>query len=492
MLINTIAKKIILIKVIFLLSILPAIPNYSQELTKSELDSLYTKFLQISAPEFLTEAQRSTNLSPEDRKCGFGLVSQVKSNLNYFSLLQQNVLKSLLQRKVKQKSMVSPSGFFRIHYDTTGSQTPIYDPTLTPEENVYQVALAADSVFRFEVNFLDFPEPPSDFGAGGDDLYDIYITSALGSYGFTEPETDLGDQRFTSFMEIHYSFSNFYTKGFNAMRVTIAHEFHHAIQIGRYIYRDEDRFFYELTSTAFEEFVYDDVNDYYNYMSNYFDNPSRKFTRFSTVYDGYDLAVWNIFMKVNYGFEIIKEQWERMPTQRAVFAISNSLVYRGASFAREYNKFAIWTYYTNYRAIPGLYFEEAANYPLIRPKFDYSFSENPFAVDDANSTSNTFVKFRITANGDTLYVIVTNGDVSASVNDPQETFNFKYTLFSDTLNGNRKLTDKYSATFYSNTSSVWSISEILNDIVLEQSCSCITYPETSCRQGDSYYPASRP
>jgi len=359
--------------------------------------------------------------------------------------------------------MVSPSGFFRIHYDTTGNQIPIYDPSLTTEENVYQVALAADSTYRFEVNSWGFPEPPPDNGLGGDDLYDIYITSADGNYGFTYPETELVDDKYSSFMEIHYSFSNFYTKGLDAARVTVAHEFHHAIQIGNYINRYSlDGFFYELTSTSMEEFVYDDVNDYYQYIHSYFSSTYNAFPNQS----GYNLVIWNIYLVKNYGFEILREQWERMPAQRAMYAISNSLVFKGTSFAKEYNKFGIWTYFTGFRAVPGLYFEEAGNYPLVTPKYSYAYPQNPSVVHDANSTSNTFTRFGFTTTGDTLYAVVTNGDVSAAVNEPQQTFGFTYTLFSDTLSGNRKLADKYSANFDASGISVWSVSEILNDVVV--------------------------
>ncbi len=37
------------------------------------------------------------------------------------------------------------------------------------------VAIAADSAYNFEVNYLGYPPPPPDNGVGGDDKYDIYI-----------------------------------------------------------------------------------------------------------------------------------------------------------------------------------------------------------------------------------------------------------------------------------------------------------------------------
>lgn len=414
----------------------------------------------------------------EDRKCGFGIVNSIKLNIDLFSPEQQNILKSLLLRKVKQKSIVSPSGFFRIHYDTVGSQTPVYDPSLTPDQNAYQVALAADSTYRFEVNFLGFTKPPSDNGEGGDDLYDIYITTADGNYGFTAPETPIGNDKYTSFMEIHYNFqgSGFATHGLNAMRVTVAHEFHHAIQIGSYINRySSDGFFYELTSTSMEEFVYDDVNDYYAYMHSYFSSTYNTFPN----HTGYDMAIWNIYLAKNYGFEIIKRQWELMTTQRAMIAIGNSILERNSTFVRDYNRFGIWTFFTNTRSIQGKYFEESQYYPIVRPLSEISYPQYTYAEVNAKATSNNFVKFGNTTNGDSLYAIVTNGDISSVINNPLQTFLFKYTLFSNNSSGERNLGYNYSARFEVTNPVWWSVSEILNGIVVREDSTVMPIYESS-------------
>jgi hypothetical protein len=449
------------------LCLLLSVQNYPQAFTKQQLDSLYTKFLLLRAPEMLDPYQHPEELTFADRKCGFGIVSAIRLNLDFFSPEQQIVLKEILQRPTKQTSIVSPSGFFRIHFDTTGNQTPRYNPALTILQNVQHVAIAADSAYNFEVNYLGYPPPPYDFGEGGDNLYDIYIGFANGSYGFTEPEINLGNEKYTSFMEIHYSFANFYTTGLAAMRATVAHELHHGIQVGNYILRWEDQFFYELTSTSMEEFVYDDVNDYYAYMNNYFSNPAKNFTRFSLgTFDGYDLAIWNIYLQKNFDFDIIKRQWELMPSQRAILAIGNSILERGSTFAREYNKFGIWIYYTGYRAIPNSpFFEEAAYYPLIKPLVIIPFNNSypPVSVQ-AQPTSNNFLQFNISPAGDTLFAIVTNGNLSATTLLPSFTFDFSYTLFSNSSSGNRKLTEEYSADFNVNEPNWWSVSEILNGL----------------------------
>jgi hypothetical protein len=469
LLINTIAKKIILIKVIFLLSILPAIPNYSQELTKSELDSLYTKFLQIRAPELLPQTEQIVELSMEEKKCGFGFVNQIKLNFDNFTIEQQSILKILLSRPVLQTSMDSPFGHFRIHYNTTGSNIPSY-VSGSVEQNVMEVARALDSVYRFEIDFLGFLPPPSDNGAGGDEKYDIYINDQGGAYyGYTEWESKVGSVNWTSFLVIDNDYSGYYSVGLNGMKVTVAHEFHHGIQIGNYAvensnspFRDSDVFFYELTSTSMEEFVYDDVNDYYAYMQSYFSHPERAMPN----QNGYNLAIWNLYIQENFGFHILKQQWELIPSTEAILAINNTLLNSGSSFPSELNNFGIWTFFTGYRSIPGKYFDEALYYPLITPRFTILFPSPPPGNLSANPTSNNFLLFNISSKTDSLIALITNGDAFAAAENPNQLFDFDYVLFADTLSGTRKLGDNYSSNFGVSNPTFWSVSEILNGLLV--------------------------
>ena len=62
-----------------------------------------------------------------------------------------------------------------------------------------------------------------------DELYDIYIEQLPnGSYGWNCPEGDVGQ----SWVEIDddYIGSNYSTTGLDAMKISIAHEYFHAIQ----------------------------------------------------------------------------------------------------------------------------------------------------------------------------------------------------------------------------------------------------------------------
>jgi hypothetical protein len=439
-------------------------------LNQSQLDSLYSKFIQLRAPEHLPQTDQPTELTLEDRKCGFGIVSNIKSNFDLFSPEQQVVLNSILSRPLLQTSIVSPSGFFRVHYDQTGFNRPSYVASLSADQNAVEVAESLDSVYRFEINYLGFLPPPGDNGAGGDDKYDVYIQNQLGNvYGYTEWENKVGPINWTSFMVIDNAYVSYYSTGLDGMKVTVAHEFHHSIQVGNYSvpdpnspYRASDVYFYEITSTSMEEFVYDTVNDYYAYMQSYFSDPERAMPN----QNGYNLAIWNIYLQENFGFEILKQQWELIPSTNAILAINNTIFSSGSSFPGELNKFGIWTYYTNVRAIPGQYFEEAANYPLITPSFIIPYPSPPPGNLSSKPTANNFLLFDVSSNSDSLVAIITNGDAFSASQNSNQSINYNYTLYNNPTSGDRELTANYSSTFSTSSPSFWSVSEILNNLLV--------------------------
>lgn len=427
--------------------------SFAQELTQQKLDSLFNLFVYVRS-ENKIQSEKPTHFSQQPEKCGYGLVNTIALNIDKFLPEQQSILKVLLQRPILQKSIITPKGYFRIHYDETGINAPKYSLT--------ELAMALDSAYNFEVNFLGYPPPPVDNVNGGDSKYDIYIIDLGGSYyGYTQFEDELGGGKYTSFTVIDNDYQGYFTTGIDGARVTVAHEFHHAIQAGNYIYRESDLFYYEITSTAMEEFVFDDINDYYAYMPDYFNNPTRPFIQ----NNGYNLAIWNIFLKDRFGFDILKRQWELLPSARALNAINISLNENNSTLRNELNKFGVWTYFTNYRSIPGKFFDEASSYPLIRtstpmvfnpPSKSFSMSTRP--------TTNYFLK--IIDGRDTLISIISNSDFISGTDSANNFFEFEYILFSDTSIGERKLSGFYSATLNASPQNFWSATEILNNLVV--------------------------
>ncbi len=137
-------------------------------------------------------------------------------------------------------------------------------------------------------------------------------------------------------------------------------------------------------------------------------------------YDGYDLAIWNIFQRDKFGYDIIKRDWELMPTERAIVAINQSITEKGALFSQVLNEFGIRVFYTNYRtkyAPPGKTFIEGANYPLIT--FPQQLSFPPYNTINGTNypVSNNYLNINIRPVGDfdSLAVIITNSDYNSAV-----------------------------------------------------------------------------
>ncbi len=455
--------------ILFIIILLNVNFSYSQSLTKKELDSLYNKLIYLNSQQFKVKSVQSVEGETKYDKCGFGLVSSLMANINRFTPQQQSNIKKILQRPVLQDSMVTPDGYFRIHYDHDGTDKPSYDG-LSVNDCLDLISQALDSVYRFEVGYLGYLSPTIP--------YDIYITSnTSGSYGYTDPELDkpTGNGTFASYIVIHNNYQYFQTKGINGAKVTLAHEFFHAIQIARYYYRyNTDGFFYELSSTAMEDFVYNNINDYYNYLPYYFNNTEDAFGC-SSCNGGeqeYALGIWNIFLRdrfgsnnIKKGYDILKRQWELMPQMRAIEAINTSILEYGSSYRREFNEFGIWLFYTNYRAINGLYFKEAVNYPLLHilNKFE-SIPANSINAS-TSPTSENYVRFiqKIDNNNfDTLDVIVSNSDYRNGIDSMDNQFSYKLSVSYNPVS----LSNNYDINLFTNNSSVWSSTVILDDNII--------------------------
>ncbi len=434
----------------------------AQELNRAQLDSVYNLYTYLRGVSSSNELKKQIEIDPAIRKCGMGLVEEIKSNLSSFTIEQQAVFSKILQRPSLPNTLISPNGFFIIHYAITGTDAIGYDVNL--------LAQALDSSYNFEVNYLGYPPPPADGVEGGDGRYDVYVRNLGNLYGQTTSESKVGASNWTSFLEIDNDFAGFFTQGINAARVTVAHEFHHAIQMGNYApgngssaIRSSDTYFYEITSTSMEEFVYSSVNDYYAYMADYFRNPERPIP----LNNGYNLAIWNIFLKDNFGFGVIKRQWEMMPTTVALNAINQSIIEKSSNFGFELNTFGIWTYFTSNRSITGKYFEEAVNYPLITPTTTVTFSTQSQKYDmTVGPTGNYFLKINLPSSDGTLFSIISNSDVQQAISNSNQTFDFSYSIYSDINSGNKILNNKYSVTFSRENQTFWNNTGILNDIIV--------------------------
>jgi len=296
-------------------------------------------------------------------KCGTAAI------LDWFARQIATKQASILDRKRLPQSYVTSDGLFRIHFTTTGEDA--VDPTSTNglgvPDYVYEVGLAASYSHRLLVDTLGYRGPASDAGVDGDE-FDIYIEDLPAKlYGDTWPETLVtgSANRYSSYCRIDNDYlpaEGYNTTGLGAMRVTVAHEYFHAVQFNyRVPISDEDVFFCETSSVWFEDVAYDDVNDYLGYLTDYFRQISVPLNnRYA-----YGNGIWLTYLAKRFDVQIVREFWEAIEATTMLPAMSEVLIQRDYTLSAAYAEFSIWLYFTGYRADPVNYFPEGAVYPLI-------------------------------------------------------------------------------------------------------------------------------
>lgn len=279
-----------------------------------------------------------------------------------------------LQRPTLPEEYVTGDGLFRIHFTTTGGDA--VDPASTivtgVPDYVYEVGLAAGYSHRLLIDTLGYRSPASDGGRDGTE-FDIYILNLQrGLYGFTDPEELVAGaaSRFSAYIVIDNSYGNandtegYYTQGLAAMRVTVAHEYFHAVQFN-YGYRNEDRYFFETTSVWFEDVAYTEVNDYLGYLSPYFRTLSQPLYQQDGQHE-YGNGIWLKYLVKKFDINIVRQIWDGIDEATALESTSEVLNGRNYTLSAAYSEFAVWVYFTGHRADPVSYFPEGANYPLVR------------------------------------------------------------------------------------------------------------------------------
>jgi subtilisin-like proprotein convertase family protein len=297
-------------------------------------------------------------------KCGTELVLEY---YNHKSELSESAVKEISQflsspfKKTSTSSVyVSPSGKFQITYDITGNNAV---PTTDNNGNgipdyVEWVGSYFDYVWHFEIDSLGYLAPP--IGTG---RYQVGFEN-MDSYGYTVPI----DSQLTQIV-LHNNFLNFppntdpdgNQKG--AAKVTAAHEFKHATQI---MYNNwmEPIWFLEMDATWMEDIAFNQVNDYYNYLSSsQIVNPNRSFDRG----EGYEDCIWLHYLSQKFGVPINRQIWERRKaasSENIYDTFDNILMLNSFSFIKGYKEYFTWNYGcgTNLSPIIRSY-KEAAKYP---------------------------------------------------------------------------------------------------------------------------------
>ncbi|MDP7027237.1 MAG: T9SS type A sorting domain-containing protein [Candidatus Marinimicrobia bacterium] len=200
-------------------------------------------------------------------------------------------------RVIKDSQYYTSDSLFCIHYNT---QSGDLDTTDLNNNNIpdyiEEVGIMADSARNVLVYKLQYDDVPADT----DGIYDIYLKDyGKGTFGHCckdFPSQNIYGQ--TSYLQIDTDYNNnlpsdFVNSGLEFMRITLVHEYFHAIQYG---YRGSgiDPYFYEMTSMWIEDVIVPDGDDYLDWpIWNLINNPEKDF---GTLGPGYELALFGHYL----------------------------------------------------------------------------------------------------------------------------------------------------------------------------------------------------
>ena len=274
----------------------------------------------------------------------------------------------------QRQEYLSKSGKFSIHYVTEGVDA-VHNGDANENgipDYVEWAAEAADSSYQLQINELGYPDPiPSGTS------YDIYLKdlSSFGAYGLTNTSRNgIFSCGANSTSTCIYSENDFVGYPANdsenqvkgALQVTIAHEFKHAIQYIQNKWEGETDQWAEMDATLMEEIVYDNVNDYYNYIDNFSTDLFTEAHR-SLIPGSYEDVTFALYFHETIGSDFWPLSWELIaedPQISFLQAAKRTLEIKNKSWKPNLLQAYAYHYVSGENSIyPSFGFEESTFYP---------------------------------------------------------------------------------------------------------------------------------
>jgi len=315
-------------------------------------------------------------VNPDGTQNDQALTASVREARAYLTALQQYRAESPIEI-ANTETYISPSGRFRLEFTRTGSHavpSADLDGSGIPDY-IERAAEYADESYVYLIETLgyrDFLVPGSPY---------LFRFLNIDAYGYTQSQGE------TTFIAVHNTFEGFPPNDnpggsqLGALKVTIAHEMMHAIQ---YVY---NRFYWanfnvsldwlEMDATMIEELVYDEVNDYYNYIdgsTSVFGNPN------GSTPLAYEHVTWSLFYAEEIGLDFWVDVWEEIagrPSTAQMTGVMRTVMQdRGLDFNTEFTRNHSWHAASGTLHLDGFGFQEAAAYPTPRRTFHFAFADS--------------------------------------------------------------------------------------------------------------------
>ena len=305
------------------------------------------------------------------------------------------------------------NGYFRFHYTTSGTHAVANSDTNNNSipDYIDQMVDVFAYVASTQLDSFLYTEPPSDSwypansDNGGSNHYDVYIRNLESNvYGYVAPENfaqagNFGDNEnstttelnaLNSYMALRNNYNGFPGNEEESIKVTAAHEYHHAVQTGYDGF--EAQWLMEATAVAMEEQIYDEINDCYQYLPSWFNEPHKALDHQSDHWYGSFIYPQYIYEHLG-GYLALKMIWQKSILNDSYYgdyshrAISLALSSEGSSFADALNKMVVANRVMSSNANAGVFaYEEAEAYPVNGPA---TFTEITYTAGTPQAITST-------------------------------------------------------------------------------------------------------
>jgi hypothetical protein len=328
-----------------------------------------------------------------------------------------------LSRSQKQKSKLqsqhlldsleifvdSQQKLFRVHYSLKDSVNKI-NPTDGNQNSIPDyidsVLFYAEYVWQAEKDLGFIPAFP-DEGQGGSDAIDIYVLdlgNLDGNYGFTQSNSnrsgyfviDNNYSELDSVISLKEDSSGtveeiirqtYFTFGIQALKITIAHEYFHLVQLA--FQGQESQFFAEITATYIEKRVFPESIDFLSSLKIYFQRPWDFYLTNTDSRFAYHMAIYWDYLFEKYGDDdILLKLFPTIANDKvtALTALKWQLQDKGTTINESWCEFSRWCYNSQFSELKGenqRTFSFSEILPELKFRHDYKYSGDDIFINDS-------------------------------------------------------------------------------------------------------------
>lgn len=269
------------------------------------------------------------------------LLNPIKAGASHLGADDIALLQTFLERPADLSDWVDVGDRFRIHYDAEGTNAPL---VLSDQTYLSAAAEACGQVADlYHGTDQRWPHPIPD-ADGGDERVDVYIVDlGPGIYGYSLHEDVPGRSGKTGFIVMDNDFAGLpVTDVVDAVRLTIAHEYHHLIQFS-YGYDAGATWFMEQLATMEEGVAYPSLRQRERYLPVFLQEPHRSLDLGNGTHE-YGSWLWPEFLRRVHGWPVLRDAWETWRDEglAMIDAIGVSLARVGSTIDEAYLEWAIW------------------------------------------------------------------------------------------------------------------------------------------------------